>query len=218
MNSVSAAGFSCRRSTLVTNLHVVENVIEDSLWVTNEALGGLQRARVVHRTANSQIGSPDYAVLEVDTDRELPYLALTQSVGRLQGVVAAGYPTIVLETDLNYQSLVRGDAESIPEMALTQGVVTVVQNIDRPLPIIAHTATISPGNSGGPLVDACGRVVGINTFQRIDQSHASRINYAIAAANLMSFLHDQCRRPQSGGRRLRDPRDRKPGGTGGRSR
>ena len=182
------SGFFIGPETLITNLHVVENARPDGLWVTNEALGGVQRAELVHRTATSDVLSPDYAVLRVPSATDLPYLALTGSVGRLQNVVAAGFPTIILEADLNYQALIQGDPGAIPEMALTQGQVTVVQNQENALPIIAHSATISPGNSGGPLVDACGRVVGINTFGRIDQAQASRINYAIAAPNLVAFL------------------------------
>ncbi|MCS7294922.1 MAG: trypsin-like peptidase domain-containing protein [Chloroflexota bacterium] len=30
---------------------------------------------------------------------------------------------------------------------------------------LQHNADINPGNSGGPLVDQCGRVVGVNTIQ-----------------------------------------------------
>lgn len=182
------SGFFVAPELLVTNLHVVENAPPGGLWVTNQALGRVQPAEIVYRTENSNVGSPDYAVLRVPAAQQLPFLAFSPSVGRLQGVVAAGFPTIILEADLNFRALVQGDAGAIPNMALTQGVVTVVQNEDQRFPIIAHTASISPGNSGGPLVDACGRVVGINTFGRIDQAQAHRINYAIAAVNLTRFL------------------------------
>ena len=48
---------------------------------------------------------------------------------------------------------------------MTQGVVTVVQNRGQDLPIVIHTADISPGNSGGPLIDERGRVVGVVTLK-----------------------------------------------------
>ena len=32
-----------------------------------------------------------------------------------------------------------------------------------PLRIVQHSADINPGNSGGPLIDVCGRVIGVNT-------------------------------------------------------
>ncbi|NBC31093.1 MAG: trypsin-like serine protease [Alphaproteobacteria bacterium] len=182
------SGFFIAPQTLVTNYHVLENARPDRIFVTNQALGGLQPASLEVHTQGSDIGTPDYAVLAVPSAEGVRHLAFTPAVSRLQGVVAAGYPTIILEADLNYRALINGDASAIPSMAVTQGVVTVVQNEDQRFPIVAHTASISPGNSGGPLVDACGRVVGINTFGRIDQAQASRINYAIAAVNLARFL------------------------------
>lgn len=182
------SGFFIAPQTLVTNYHVLENARPDRIFVTNQALGGLQPASLEFHTQGSDVGSPDYAVLDVPSAQGVRHLSFTPAVTRLQGVVAAGYPTIILEADLNYRALINGDASAIPSMAVTQGVVTVVQNEDQRFPIVAHTASISPGNSGGPLVDACGRVVGINTFGRIDQAQASRINYAIAAVNLTRFL------------------------------
>ena len=52
----------------------------------------------------------------------------------------------------------------------------------------ATSASIAKGNSGGPLVDGCGRVVGINTFINVDQSQSSKINYAIRSQVIATFL------------------------------
>ena len=57
--------------------------------------------------------------------------------------------------------------------------------------IIEHDVTISPGNSGGPLLNECGEVVGVNTFLHGDQtalvrmsSHASVLIAALRAQGL----------------------------------
>lgn len=182
------SGFFVAPKLLVTNRHVVEHAKPDAIFVTNQALGGLSPARILHQTPDSEIGHPDYAVLEVPAAAGMRTLALTGRIGRLENVIAGGFPSIILDTDLNFQALKSGDAAAIPQLAVTQGVVTVVQNRGRDLPIVIHTADISPGNSGGPLIDACGRVVGINTFQRAEQETVSHLNYAIAADAIAAFL------------------------------
>lgn len=63
-------------------------------------------------------------------------------------------------------------------------------------PILQHTAPLNPGNSGGPLVDSRGRVVGINTTII---AHAQGIGFAVpsnTAAWVLSQLlaHGRVRR------------------------
>ena len=65
--------------------------------------------------------------------------------------------------------------------------------------VLQHTAAINPGSSGGPLVDACGAVVGINTSgapselrdadgDLIGTTAAQGIFFALAASELRSEL------------------------------
>jgi len=49
--------------------------------------------------------------------------------------------------------------------------------------VIQHTATIHPGNSGGPLLNSRGEVVGINTF-----FNEENMNYAIHISELINYL------------------------------
>lgn len=53
------------------------------------------------------------------------------------------------------------------ENTVTKGIVSATRNIDD-VQFIQTDAPISPGSSGGPLVDNTGRVVGINTWKRSD--------------------------------------------------
>lgn len=53
--------------------------------------------------------------------------------------------------------------------------------------VIQTQTPISPGNSGGPLIDGNGRMVGVNTFGSAD-SHAQGLNYAVAVAEVERFL------------------------------
>ncbi len=64
------------------------------------------------------------------------------------------------------------------EYTFTEGIVSAIR--DDPLhktAVIQTSAPISPGNSGGPLLDEYGEVVGVNTFVRTD---GQNINFAIA--------------------------------------
>jgi S1-C subfamily serine protease len=56
------------------------------------------------------------------------------------------------------------------------------------MPAIVHTATISSGNSGGPLIDRCARAVGINSFVGADAREVAKTNFAIGASALAAFL------------------------------
>lgn len=183
----TGSGFSVGNGQLVTNRHVVEGATQ--IWVVNHLLGGVQAARVEAMTPGTVIGQQDYALLAVEGGQPLPPLAFAeQGAGpeRLTSVVAAGFPGMILSTDADFQRLIEGDGSAVPGLVLTQGIVTVVQS-GGAVPLVVHSAQVSGGNSGGPLVDLCGRVVGINTFVQGDESSA-HVNYALSGSDLAGFL------------------------------
>jgi S1-C subfamily serine protease len=128
---------------LLTNQHVVQGAARVEISLID---GDSVEARVIAEDA-----STDLAVLRADASA-LPAAGLAAAtqprVGQL--VVAIGNP-------LGFEATVSAGVLSAHGRALRAGDGRLIEGI------LQHTAPLNPGNSGGPLVDARGRVVGINT-------------------------------------------------------
>ena len=189
--SGTGSGFFVTPDRVVTNDHViVPAAAGGSIYVTNAALGGVRQARLIARSGTLEETGGDFAVLALDDAPPMPFFRVRDAAGslRLQNVIAAGYPAILMETDANFTALIEGDSAAVPDLVVTQGIVNVEQRLGPTTRVVAHTALISPGNSGGPLVDSCGRVVGVNTFGKLDAETLTRVNFALDGADLLTFL------------------------------
>ncbi|HEY0181283.1 MAG TPA: serine protease [Rhodopila sp.] len=186
---VLGSGFFIGPQTVVTNRHVVQEAGSDGILVVNKLLGRPMRATVRTMTPNADIYQPDIAVLSVADAPAVQPLSFTRTAGQLDTVIAAGFPGVLLDADTAFSHLLHGDLSAMPSVILTDGRINAVQTAPSGLPILPHSAQISAGNSGGPLVDACGRVVGINTFINVAADQAVHINYAEKADAVLDFLH-----------------------------
>jgi serine protease Do len=186
----SGSGFFVAPNYVVTNHHVVGRAAPGSeALVLSKHLKTGYIGTVVATSQTGQGTAADFAVIKVD---DVPAgsvrpLALAADPASLSDVIAAGYPSIAIAQDRNLRRLLAGDLKAAPEVVLTKGTVSAIQNKERNTPMVLHSADISAGNSGGPLIDSCGRVVGINTYI-VTSRQTTKANYALGSSWLAAFL------------------------------
>ena len=132
------------------------------------------------RVMKTTSGYPDYAIIKMQKFepgyKALPLLPV-EKVTKGTTVYALGFPYVV-------------EASSVEQfggsnLTATNGIISRLGQLNWAgnTNIIFHTATISRGNSGGPLVTEDGAVIGINTYgfgeTAVDYSCAIYIDYAM---------------------------------------
>ncbi|MDR1920665.1 MAG: serine protease [Candidatus Adiutrix sp.] len=188
----TGTGFFIAPDKIMTNYHVIGEVVEKGgrLFAVSKTLGGMTPARVLAHTGG---GAPrDYAILSVEAPPGLrpAVLELAPAAKRAERVSSWGYPIIFTRNDPKLQALMEGDVSSTPEVVYSEGVVSVVQEHGQ-LPFISHTAEVSHGNSGGPLVNRRGQVVGINTMIQVDENSSRQVNIALGSRDILAFVSEQ---------------------------
>ncbi len=138
-----------------------------------------------------KIGEPapgkDIAILKIDQNN-LPTVTLGDDTTIQTGdqIYAMGYPalaTVYAPVDID---------QALQEPTLTQGIVSAKKQMSGGWSIIQMDAAIHGGNSGGPLFNSAGEVIGINTFGMVEESGASAdgMNFAVPISIAKQFLNE----------------------------
>ncbi|MGA2053294.1 MAG: serine protease, partial [Opitutales bacterium] len=119
----------------------------------------------------------DLAVIQPDTPVDVPALRLGDSdkLFPTQEVTAFGYP---FGTELTVEKT------SYPAISVNTGKVTSLRKKDGELYLVQIDAAVNPGNSGGPIIDDDGDVVGL--AEAIVPG--SGVNFAIPVARLQEMV------------------------------
>ena len=167
-----------RQGHIITNAHLV--VVADAIQVT------LQNAYVMDATLVGVDSFSDLAVLKIDTEAErLQPLRIGESA-----TVAVGQRAIVLGNSFGLNSsmstgIVSGLGRTLPSAELIG--TSVMPGFGNPS-IIQIDAAIHPGNSGGPLLDSGGLVIGITTAIRTDSGLFQGIGFAVPADTMRRVI------------------------------
>ncbi len=180
-NIITGTGFFIAPGIILTNAHVL-GATPTAIYVAGKFKEG-----VVEATAKviSREKSRDYAVLQVPVQNN-SFLTFTTAVTRTQKISAWGFPGAISQHDPKYKALFAGQSHSMPEVVYTEGSVSVIQETKPPH--IVHSAVVSQGNSGGPLVNQQGEVVGINTYISLDKESYRQSNIALVSKDIVAFL------------------------------
>jgi S1-C subfamily serine protease len=188
------SGFIVADKTIVTNAHVVEGAgMSGRVYVLNEKLPACAAkiAGAVQEDKEEAISGRDFALLHFDPPEGVALSAVSFNfdVKRMDRVSAWGYPAMVTQFDASTEKLREGDTSRLEPAPLvyTEGTVNAVVRDKRGSAII-HSAALAGGNSGGPLVNGRGEVVGMNTWGYREDDEGAFVNAAQPAAAIADFL------------------------------
>jgi S1-C subfamily serine protease len=158
----SGTGFYINKNGyLITNQHVIDSC--SAIWIDDG--NSKIEAKVVRQNEGL-----DIAVLQIN--RKTNVYAIFGMVRTGEDVLALGFPLGDLLGDV---------------IKVTKGVVSALVGYQGNNDYLQFTAPIQSGNSGGPLLNEGGFVVGINTANLVGEEFQN-INFAIKGTSALSFL------------------------------
>jgi serine protease Do len=170
-SSLGTGFFVSSEGHIVTNSHVVKDC--SSVQVTFGLAPKVAGRIMAHDAAN------DLALIKIEM-HPTAFASLRSGVRLGEGVAAFGFPLAgLLATSGNF----------------TLGNVTAVAGLGDDTRILQISAPVQPGNSGGPLLDYSGNVVGVVegklnaiTVFTVTNDLAQNVNFAIKANVVANFL------------------------------
>lgn len=169
-NTWSGTGFALNNGYIATNYHVVENA--NNITVQGIA-GNASEKYSASVIATDKVN--DLALIQIKDSKfygfgQIPYRVKTSTSNVGENVFVLGYPLVTTMGN---------------EIKLTTGVISSKTGFMGDVALYQISAPIQPGNSGGPLFDNQGNLIGI-----VNAKHkgAENVGYAIKASYLNNLV------------------------------
>lgn len=170
-NVGSGTGFAISSNgIIVTNYHVIENAKTIKVRGVNSDFNKTYKAKVLVSDKNNDLALiqiDDYGFTSLGT---IPYTLKTKLANVGESIFALGYPLRAAMGD---------------EIKLTNGIISSKTGFQGDITSYQVSAPVQPGNSGGPLFDNNGNIIGIINAKLTIAENAS---YAIKTSYLMNLI------------------------------
>lgn len=183
------SGFAVTPNIIVTNAHVVQPSTNDRsiiVGVVPSEGSEIYRASIIAYSPQK-----DLALIRLEEGKLEPISIFGPQVGDGTEIVAIGYPGAVDRA----LGLTDGDKVEPGRPVKTTGTISGGRS-NLEFATFLHTAAVARGNSGGPIVDECGRVIGVNSFLSVSDGVDAEFGFAISNAELLSFLRNSGVKPR----------------------
>ena len=164
----TGTGFALNNNYIVTNYHVVENAKNISIQGINGDFSTKYLAKVIATDKNN-----DLAILSTIykfPSNNVPYSVKTSMSEVGEDIFVLGYPL----------TSTMGE-----EIKLTTGIISSKTGFQGDVSIYQISAPIQPGNSGGPLFDKKGNVIGVVSAKH---NGAENVGYAVKTSYLKNLI------------------------------
>ncbi len=143
-----------------------------------------EAATIIDTLYEGDFDSRDLALLKVDGSN-FPTVELgdDSNVNIGSDVYVIGYPAIVEEATGYFT-----DVEANLEPTITKGIVSAKKELIDGTEAFQTDASISGGNSGGPVLDSDSKVIGVATWTISEYGGAESYNFMISVDNVNSLL------------------------------
>jgi hypothetical protein len=152
--SYGSAFFVNSEGYAITNNHVIDGECSK--------IKGTVKEQTFFFTVIGADEENDIAILKTLDKKNKHYIRLADSPLLGEEVIVAGFP--LSERNVNYN------------VKITKGIVSALSGLNNNFSDIQIDAAIQPGNSGGPIVNAKGELIGVTTYSSVETEEESKKN------------------------------------------
>lgn len=168
----TGSGVLISDNIIITNHHVIEDTEKIEAIVNVDGIPETYNARILCSDKTN-----DLAIVCIKDEKfkgqgDSPFKILPNTVDVGTSVFAMGFPLTSLLGD---------------EVKITDGIISSMSGFEGDIVTYQISVPIQPGNSGGPLFDKNGNLVGI-TNAGIDKSVAENVGYAIKTPYVLNLI------------------------------